>query len=142
MFNATLTNVVINSAETKSSKSGNTYMEVRGSVGTGVKVGDDWKREWVRFVLFGDSVKNYEGKLSKGVRVNVTGKITVDAYVSNKDNSAQAQVIVNYPSIEIINTEGGSSEQGNAQPAKSNNASSDAGFMNIPTGIDEELPFA
>ena len=138
MINATLTNVSIISAEVKDSKAGNKYMEVRGSVGTGIKVGDDWKREWVKFTLFGDAINNYKDKLAKGTRVNVTGKITVDAYVSNKDNSAQSQVIVNYPSIEILNT-----SADNAQPAQSTAGEQQSqGFMNVPTGIDEELPFA
>ncbi len=136
MINATLTNVLINSAETKTSKQGNPFMEVKGSTSTGIKIGDDWGREWVKFTLFGDSIKNYEGKLAKGVRVNITGKVSVDKYVSNKDNSAQAQIVVNYPSIEIIKTEG----EGGQQPAPAS-ATQSEGFMNVPTGIDEELPF-
>ena len=110
MINATITNLSVFSAEVITSKTGTQYLSVRGSVGTGLKTGrktadgkDEYGREWVTFSLFGNDMEHFKGKLAKGVHLNLTGKIAVEAYTSRQDGSANANIKVQFPDIEIVN---------------------------------------
>jgi single-strand DNA-binding protein len=78
--------------------------------------------------------KNY---LHKGTKLIVTGAIQTGSY-TDKDGKKvyTTDVIVNNTEF----AESRSSQQSEQKPAQT--ASSGDGFMNIPAGIDEELPFA
>ena len=97
---------------------------------------------------FGKQAEFIERYLRKGVKVVVCGRIQNDNY-TNKDGQMVYSVRVMVDEIEFAESKnasggseggfnGGGFAGGNSAPAPSGAGD---GFMNIPDGIDEELPF-
>ena len=100
--------------------------------------------DFIGCVCFGRQAEFAEKYLRQGTKVAVTGRIQTGSY-TNKDGQRVYTTDVVLDDIEFAeskNTQGGSdsnySYQAPSRPAPS--AAGD-GFMNIPDGIDEELPF-
>lgn len=72
--------------------------------------------------------------LRKGMKIAIEGRIQVDNY-KDKDGNNRSTTYVQVSSHEFCE-----SKQNN-EPAPERRASAGDGFMNIPDGIDEELPF-
>lgn len=89
----------------------------------------DGGTDFPRCNAFGKTAEFIEKYIKKGMKIGITGNIRTGSY-TNKDNQKvyTTDVIVNR--IEFCEKK----QEENAQP------SSD-GFMNIPDGLDEELPF-
>lgn len=115
--------------------------------------GDENTADFIPCVAFGKSGEFAERYFRKGTKVVVTGRIQTGSY-TNKDGVKvyTTDVVVedqefaesknsnnnsegNYGNSNYGNNFGG----GNSQPAAPMAAGD--GFMNIPDGIDEELPF-
>ena len=79
----------------------------------------------------------------KGMKANICGRIQTGSY-TNKDGNKVYTTDVLVEEIEF--GESKNSNQQSAAPANPSNAvnpmTDENGFMNIPDGIDEELPFA
>lgn len=77
------------------------------------------------------------------MRANICGRIQTGSY-TNKDGNKVYTTDILVEEIEF--GESKNSNQQNATPANQNNAvnpmTDENGFINIPDGIDEELPFA
>ena len=98
---------------------------------------------------FGKQAEFVERYLNKGVKVVLSGRVQNDNY-TNKDGQMVYSVRIMVDEIEFAeskNASGGNGEGGynNGGYAGGNNAPAASGagdgFMNIPDGIDEELPF-
>jgi single-strand DNA-binding protein len=93
-------------------------------------------------VVFGKGAEFAEKYLRKGTKVAVTGRIETGSY-TNKDGVKVYTTTVVVEEQEF--TESKAASQGSAgssyQNQQANNSSPSDGFMNIPDGIDEELPF-
>ena len=105
---------------------------------------DQQTADFIGCVAFGRQAEFAEKYLRQGTKVAVTGRIQTGSY-TNKDGQKVYTTDVVLDDIEFAeskNTQGGSdsnySYQAPSRPAPS--AAGD-GFMNIPDGIDEELPF-
>ncbi|MBO5031345.1 MAG: single-stranded DNA-binding protein [Lachnospiraceae bacterium] len=115
--------------------------------------GDENTADFIPCVAFGKSGEFAERYFRKGTKVVVTGRIQTGSY-TNKDGVKvyTTDVVVedqefaesknsssnsgdNYGNSSYGNNFGGSSSQSSAPMAAGD------GFMNIPDGIDEELPF-
>lgn len=92
--------------------------------------------------VFGKQAEFAERYLRKGVKIVVCGRIQNDNY-TNKDGQMVYSVRVMVDEIEFAESKNasGSSDGGYTAPARTTNTSISDGFMNIPDGIDEELPF-
>ena len=106
--------------------------------------GDQQNADFIGCVCFGRQAEFAEKYLRQGTKVAVTGRIQTGSY-TNKDGQKVYTTDVVLDDIEFAeskNTQGGGdsnySYQAPSRPAPS--AAGD-GFMNIPDGIDEELPF-
>ena len=105
--------------------------------------------DFIPCVVFGRSAEFAEKYFRQGMRVSVSGRIQTGSY-TNKDGMKvyTTEVIVEEQEFAESKNAGGnnggySAPQHN-NPAPSANTSdlgSADGFMNIPDGIDEELPF-
>lgn len=98
--------------------------------------------DFISCVAFGKSAEFAEKYLHKGTKIAVTGRIETGSY-TNKDGVKVYTTTVMIEEQEFAESKGASQNNGggsNQQPA-SNNSTSGDGFMNIPDGIDEELPF-
>ena len=105
---------------------------------------DQQTADFIGCVCFGRQAEFAEKYLRQGTKVAVTGRIQTGSY-TNKDGQKVYTTDVVLDDIEFAeskNTQGGGdsnySYQAPQRPAPS--AAGD-GFMNIPDGIDEELPF-
>lgn len=101
--------------------------------------GDENTADFISCVAFGRAGEFAEKYLRKGIKIVVTGRIQTGSY-TNKDGVrvyTTDVVVEDHEFAESKNaSSGGSESTGNTAPATAGN-----GFMNIPDGIDEELPF-
>ena len=99
----------------------------------------DQTADFISCVAFGRNGEFAERYLKKGVKIAITGRIQTGSY-TNKDG-----VKVYTTEVVVEDNEFCESKQGGfADGASKINApieTDDAGFMNIPDNIDEELPF-
>lgn len=93
--------------------------------------------DFISCVAFGKTAEFIEKYFTKGKKMDLNGRIQTGSY-TNKDGQK-----VYTTDIVVENVEFGESK--NAQDNNSNSSydssGADDGFMNIPEGIDEELPF-
>ena len=100
--------------------------------------------DFINCVSFGRTAEFAEKYFRQGLRIVVSGRIQTGSY-TNKDGQRvyTTDVIVeNVEFAESKNSSGAGNNSGSApsgRPAPSEAAGD--GFMNIPDGIDEELPF-
>lgn len=90
-------------------------------------------------VCFGRNAEFAEKYLAKGSKIAIVGSIQNENY-TNKDGQKVYSTKILVDEMEFAESKSsGSDYQQSSRPAPSE-ASGD-GFMNIPDGIDEELPF-
>lgn len=96
--------------------------------------------DFIPCVVFGKSAEFAEKYFKKGMRVSVAGRIQTGSY-QNKDGNTvyTTDVIVEEQEFAQGKNEN-SGGNGQSDPAAPSGNAGD-GFMNIPDGIDEELPF-
>ena len=102
--------------------------------------------DFIGCVAFGRSAEFAEKYFRQGLKVVVTGRIQTGSY-TNKDGQkvyttdvvVEDQEFAESKAASMASGEGGYSAPSPAKPTPS--AASGDGFMNIPDGIDEELPF-
>ena len=97
--------------------------------------------DFIPCVVFGRSAEFAEKYFRQGLRVAISGRITTGSY-TNKDGIKvyTTEVTVEEQEFAESKSESEANKTSNQQ-ATSANASSGGGFMNIPDGIEEELPF-
>lgn len=108
--------------------------------------GDDQTADFINCVAFGRTAEFAERYLRKGTKIAVTGRIQTGSY-TNKDGVrvyTTDVVVEEHEFAESRNASSGSDNSYNggyhASAAPAPMGAGD-GFMNIPDGIDEELPF-
>lgn len=93
---------------------------------------------------FGKQAEFIERYLHKGTKVVVCGRIQNDNY-TNKEGQMVYSVRVMVEEIEFAESKNASSNSENSYTGSNAGAAAPSGagdgFMNIPDGIDEELPF-
>ena len=88
---------------------------------------------------FGKTGEFVEKYLRKGIKVVIEGELQNNNYEDkNGTKHYSVQIIVNQ--IEFAESKSSQTNNDTAEPEA--NAPADDGFMNVPDGIDEELPFA
>ena len=109
--------------------------------------GDEQTADFINCVAFGKAGEFAEKYLKKGTKVAVTGRIQTGSY-TNKDGVkiyTTDVVVEDQEFAESKNAQGNSAPSSNSENINSSSGVSPAGsgdgFMNIPDGIDEELPF-
>lgn len=120
--------------------------------------GDDQQTaDFIPCVAFGKTAEFASKYLKKGTKIGVEGRIQTGSY-TNKEGQKVYTTEVRVDSHEFMeskassgaqNTQGNQAQNtapSNAAPAKNTAPASSAGdeldgFMNLPEGIDEELPF-
>lgn len=107
--------------------------------------GDDKTADFINCVVFGRGAEFAENYLHQGTKIVVVGRIQTGSY-TNKDGHKVYTTEVIVEEQEFAESKA-AAQNGNggqsAPPVQSGaaNNSNDDGFMNIPNGIEEELPF-
>jgi single-strand DNA-binding protein len=95
--------------------------------------------DFINHVAFGKTAEFAEKYLKQGTKVAVVGRIQTGSY-TNKDGVKVYTTDVIVEEIEFAESK--HSDGGNQNTSKPEPSSATGnGFMNIPDGIDEELPF-
>ena len=111
---------------------------------------DDQTADFINCVAFGRTAEFAERYLRKGTKIAVTGRIQTGSY-TNKDGVrvyTTEVVVEEHEFAESRNASGnndggynGGYNGGYSAPSAPAPSGAGDGFMNIPDGIDEELPF-
>ena len=104
---------------------------------------DEQTADFINCVAFGRSGEFAEKYLHKGTKIAITGRIQTGSY-TNKDGVRVYTTDVVVEDQEFAESKNASAANGGYAPAERNDSAPAAagdGFMNIPDGIDEELPF-
>ena len=104
---------------------------------------DDQTADFISCVAFGRSGEFAEKYLHKGTKIAITGRIQTGSY-TNKDGVkvyTTDVVVEDQEFAESKNSAGSADNSGFAPAGRPAPAAAGDGFMNIPDGIDEELPF-
>lgn len=99
--------------------------------------GDDQTADFISCVAFGRQGEFVEKYLCKGIKIVITGRIQTGSY-TNKEGQRVYTTDVVIESQEFAESKA-ASERGGGSPSTDQPAGD--GFMNIPDGLDEELPF-
>lgn len=109
---------------------------------TSVAVDRKFKRDgeptadFINVIAFGKTAEFLEKYFRKGMRIGIRGHIQTGSY-TNKDGAKIYTTDVIIDECEFVESKNSQAENNGGQ---NNNAGGD-GFMNIPDGINEELPF-
>ena len=101
------------------------------------KDGDEQTADFINCIAFGKAGEFAEKYFRKGTKIAVVGRIQTGSY-TNKDGQKVYTTDVVVEEQEFAESKGNGSTEGNQTP---NAPTSSDGFMNIPDGFDEELPF-
>lgn len=101
---------------------------------------DEQTADFINCVAFGRVAEFLERFGRKGTKFVLEGRIQSGSY-TNKDGQRVYTTDVVVENAEFAESKGsGSANNGNSAPSSPTGSAGD-GFMNIPDGIDEELPF-
>ena len=100
----------------------------------------DQTADFIGCIAFGRAGEFTEKYLKKGTKVVVEGRIQTGSY-TNKDGNKVYTTDVVVESQEFAESKAANAQNngGSSRPAPS--VTDDNGFMNVPDGIEEELPF-
>lgn len=96
--------------------------------------------DFISCVAFGKSAESLEKYCKKGTKLEISGRIQTGSY-TNKDGGKVYTTDVIVEEWEFAESKAAAGQQGNQQ-APAQPETDENGFMNIPEGIDEELPFS
>lgn len=100
--------------------------------------------DFINCVAFGKTAEFAEKYFTRGLRVAVSGRIQTGSY-TNRDGQKvyTTDVVVEEHEIAQSRSEASNQQESNRQPEISPyDEDKDNGFMKIPDGIDDELPFS
>lgn len=99
--------------------------------------------DFIGCVAFGRAAEFAEKYLKQGTKICVTGRIQTGSYTNKDGNKVYTTdvVVEEQEFAESKNAQGGSADSYQPDTRPMPSAASGDGFMNIPEGIEEELPF-
>ena len=100
----------------------------------------NYDADFINCVAFGKSAEFIEKYFGKGMAIGITGRIQTGSY-TNKDGVKVYTTDVIVEESEFVESKNNSDVSATSNAASNSNTSSGDGFMNIPDGIEDELPF-
>ncbi len=104
--------------------------------------GDQQTADFINCTAFGKAGEFAEKYFHKGIKIAVSGRIQTGSY-TNKEGQKVYTTDVIVEDQEFAESKNASGSQGGGDYSRPSVAPSgaDEGFMNIPDGIDDEIPF-
>ena len=99
--------------------------------------------DFINCVAFGKQGEFAEKYLKKGMKIAICGRIQTGSY-TDKDGIKRYTtdvVVEEHYFVESKNANNGNASKSQSAPQNNQPAASNDGFMSIPEGIEEELPF-
>ena len=99
--------------------------------------------DFINCVVFGKAAEFAEKYYKKGIKIIISGRIQTGSY-TNRDGVKvyTTEVVVEEQEFAESKSSSDSNAGGSRQAAPEPSATAGDGFMNIPDGIDEEVPFS
>lgn len=104
------------------------------------KDSEEQTADFISCVAFGKTGEFLEKFGHKGTKFVIEGRIQTGSY-TNKDGQKVYTTDVVVESVEFAESKSAASGNAAPAPAPAPNQAAGDGFMNIPDGLDEELPF-
>ena len=125
----------------KYTNGGSTIGRFRIAVDRRIKTENGPDADFISCVSFSKTAEFLEKYFHKGMRIGLTGRIQTGSYEKDGQTFYTTDVIAE--NVEFVESKNQSGQLSGLQSAPAQNAHAGAGddFMNIPDGIDEELPF-
>ena len=102
--------------------------------------GDEQTADFIPCIAFGKNGEFAEKYFHKGMKIAVSGRIQTGSY-TNQDGQKVYTTDIVIEEQEFCESKGAGNNSGQAPASHiTDNVGSD-GFMNVPDGIDEQLPF-
>ena len=101
----------------------------------------NYDADFINCVAFGKSAEFVEKYFKKGMAIGLTGRIQTGSY-TNKDGQKVYTTDVVVEETEFVESKGASSTDNSNASRPTSSVSNNSDFVNIPDGVDEELPFA
>lgn len=95
--------------------------------------------DFIPCIAFGKLAEFSEKYLTKGVKIAVTGRIQTGSYVNKEGNRIYTTDVI-VEEQEFCESKKANGENNQSEPSPYGNAPTD-GFINVPDGIEDELPF-
>lgn len=106
----------------------------------GKRDSDQQSADFISCVAFGKAGEWAEKWLRKGIKIAITGRIQTGSYIDRETGKKVYTTDIVIEEQEFAESRAAS--EGNSQnQQRQQEQSAGDGFMNIPDGIDEELPF-
>lgn len=103
--------------------------------------GDEQTADFISCVVFGRGAEFAENYLRQGTKIIAEGRIQTGSY-TNKDGNKVYTTDVVVENQEFAESKAAAAKNnGGDAPTKPQASASEDGFMNIPDGLEEELPF-
>ncbi|MGN0276472.1 MAG: single-stranded DNA-binding protein [Hominisplanchenecus sp.] len=96
--------------------------------------------DFISCVAFGKGAEFAEKYFRQGMKILITGRIQTGSYTNRDGNKVYTTDVV-VEEQEFTESKAASQAAGNRQIQPAPGQAGEEGFMNIPEGIDEELPF-
>lgn len=104
--------------------------------------GEEQQADFIRCVCFDKTAEFAEKYLHKGIKIAITGHIQTGSFI-NRDGQTVYTTDVVVESHEFCESKSKSCNNGSGNYSQPDYDPTNAnGFMNVPDGIDDELPFA
>ena len=107
--------------------------------------GDSATADFIGCVAFGRQAEFAEKYLRQGTKIAITGRIQTGSYTNREGQKVYTTDVVVIEEQDFAESKAAAAQNSNMgvpQPsAPQPSAAASDGFMNIPDGIDEELPF-
>lgn len=99
--------------------------------------------DFIGCVAFGKSAEFTEKYLKQGTKIAISGRIQTGSYTNKDGNKVYTTdvVVEEQEFAESKTASGQSAPSGAPNPANAAGPASPYGFMNIPEGIEDDLPF-
>ena len=99
--------------------------------------------DFIQCVAFGRSGEFAEKYFRKGIKIAVTGRIQTGSYTNKDGNTVYTTEVVveDQEFAESKNSSGAGGDYSGGANTQAPASGAVDGFMNVPDGIDEELPF-
>ncbi len=122
------------------SEDGNTVAHFSLAVDRRFKRTGDAEADFFNCTAFGRQAEFVEKYLKRGTKMVVTGRVQNNNY-TNRDGQKVYSVQIIVEELEFAESKAASANNNDAGPAPTPAPEVGDGFMSIPDGIDEELPF-
>jgi single-strand DNA-binding protein len=100
----------------------------------------DQSADFIPCIAFGKSAEFAEKYLNKGMKIAVTGRIQTGSYTNREGQKVYTTDIV-VETQEFVESKSTNDSSRQAKPQESPVSADTDGFLSVPDGIAEELPF-